>query len=109
MIAAVIAVASALALPMPAPTASAEPGCETVLWGFLGPQRRTLCDQPRRGAQWTRLRVIWTPAHQVPMTCSGRYYVTCWGGYFVGQSEQSRETYPVTDDTVLPDEPGYLR
>ncbi len=93
------------------PAAYADPGarCETVLWGFLGSQRRTICDTPKRASgEWMRERTVWTPAHYVPVTCSGRYYVTCYGGYSVGQSIQSDETYPVNDGNVLADEPGHL-
>jgi hypothetical protein len=84
-------------------------GCQTVLWGFLGSERRTLCDGPiRPDGSWTRERAVWTPAHYVPVTCSGYYYISCSGGYAVSQSIDSDETYPVTPDTVLPDEPGHL-
>ena len=39
--------------------ADADPsiGCETIRWGFLGSQRRTICDGPRRAdGSWTRAR-----------------------------------------------------
>ncbi|MGH3955916.1 MAG: CDGP domain-containing protein [Mycobacterium sp.] len=93
------------------PLAYADPGkgCDTVLWGFLGSQRRTLCDYPARtDGSWTRERIVWTPAHYVRGYCSGTYYITCYQGYPVGQSVQSVESYPVTPDTVLGDEPGHL-
>lgn len=83
--------------------------CQTDLWGFLGTQRRTLCDGPVRGdGSWERLRVIWTPAYTTPINCYGRYYFNCWGGDFVGEHVNSSERYPVTPSTVLPDEPQHL-
>ena len=97
-----------------APMAQAAPdpgiGCETVRWGFLGSQRRTICDGPTRpDGSWSRARVIWTPAHQVPVTCySNRYYGSCSGGYYVDTTIQAQEEYVVFPDNVLPDEPGWL-
>lgn len=83
--------------------------CRTDPWGFLGSQRRTLCDSPQRAdGSWERLRVIWTPAHTTPINCYGRYYISCWGGDFVGEQVNSTEKYPVTVATVLPDEPQHL-
>lgn len=83
-------------------------GCETiaapglVAWG----QKRTICDSPRRpDGSWSRQRQYWTPAHYVPFSC---YRWNCSGGYDVGDSVARYEEYPVTDDTVLPDEPGWL-
>ncbi|MCC9182597.1 CDGP domain-containing protein [Mycolicibacterium mageritense] len=87
--------------------ADAEPGigCQTVLWGFLGSQRRTICDGPiRPDGSWTRERTVWWPERWVPVQCS-RY--SCWGGYWQ-DAGGNRETYPVTPATVLPDEPGHL-
>lgn len=109
MITATLVASAALVL---APQASAyvDMGCQTDRWGFLGSQGRTLCDGPRNAdGSWLRARVVWTPAHQVPSTCYGGYYVsTCYAGYWVDQTVQSQETYVVTDGTVLPDEPGWL-
>lgn len=80
-------------------------GCQTVPWGFLGSQRRTLCDTPvRADGSWLRERTIWWPERWVPVSC-GRY--SCSGGYWQ-DAGGNRETYPVTPDTVLPDEPGHL-
>jgi hypothetical protein len=91
-------------------------GCtaQTVPWGFLGSQQRTLCDWPvQADGSWTRERTLWTPAHQVPFTCNtygGIYYssTNCSGGYFVNQTVTDDQTYVVTPGTVLPDEPGHL-
>lgn len=94
------------------PRAQADPGvgCQTVVWGFLASQRRTLCDGPIfADGSWNRARVVWTPAHQVPINCYGGYWSTsCSGGYFVSERVNSSETYPVTPATVLPDEPGHI-
>jgi hypothetical protein len=42
--------------------------------------------------------------------CYGRSYVSCTssGGYYAPYAETDNEVYPVTADTVLPDEPGHL-
>ena len=90
--------------------AQANANCKTELWGFLGSQRRTLCDGPiSSDGSWSRERTIWVPAHNTMSTCFGtRFYTSCSGGYFVDQHLVSNETYPVRPDTVLPDEPGHL-
>lgn len=114
---AALSVAAALATPALAltPTASADPAsCETISWGFLGSQRRTVCDSPiNADGNWNRHRVFWIPAHHVPLTTScygGRYWTQCqtYGGYDVPTRIVGDETYLVTPDTVLPDEPGHL-
>ncbi|QBP29758.1 hypothetical protein SEA_TYPHA_103 [Mycobacterium phage Typha] len=105
MITAALIAAAAIPL-VPAPTASADPGCRTDLWGFLASQRRLICDGPiQPDGSWKRVRVIYTPAHRVPVSC-GRY--SCWGGYWVDQSIWSQESYPVRPETVLPDEPPHI-
>jgi hypothetical protein len=81
-------------------------GCETVRWGFLGSQRRTVCDTPRRAdGSWTRAREVWVPSGWVPGYCT-RY--SCTAGYYREGGTVAYEEYPVTDGTVLPDEPGWL-
>lgn len=94
------------------PQSSANPGigCETIRWGFLGSQRRTICDGPRRAdGSWERLRIIWTPAGYVPRTTyCGRYSCSSSGGYYREESVQGKETYIVFDHNVLHDEPGWL-
>lgn len=86
--------------------------CETIAWGNLlnWIQKRTICDSSiRADGAWTRQRIIWTPAHQVPFSCSyGRYYSSCSGGYFVDVTVAEDMSYPVTAETVLPNEPGHL-
>lgn len=93
-----------------APTAKADPGigCETIHWGFLGFQRRTICDGARQpDGSWTRARRVWVPAHWQAGYCS--YYGTyCSQGYPVAEGTVAFEQYPVTDATVLGDEPGWL-
>lgn len=92
--------------------ARADANCETIHWPalFNWGQVRTICDNPiAADGSWVRGRMIWTPAHQVPFTCSGGYYYSsCSGGYFVGDTIAEETAYPVTADTVLPNEPGYL-
>ena len=95
--------------------AHADANCKTDPWGFLGSQRRTLCDGPTSSdGSWSRERTIWVPAHYSTPICttsgsrSSSSYTSCSGGYFVNQREVSNETYPVRPDTVLPDEPGHL-
>ncbi len=108
---ALAAVGGAAALAVSAPEARADTGvgCKNDLWGFLASQRRTICDGPMRAdGSWERVRVFWTPAHQVPTTCSGYYVFTCTGGYFVSERVNSTERYSVTAATVLPDEPAHL-
>ena len=89
--------------------------CKTEPWGFLGSQRRTLCDGPiSSDGSWSRERTIWVPAHYSMPICSntgGRSYSSyssCYGGYSVNEHVVSNETYPVRPDTVLSDEPGHL-
>jgi hypothetical protein len=83
--------------------------------GFLGSERRTLCDGPiSSDGSWSRERTIWVPAHYSMPICSntgGRSYSSyssCYGGYSVNEHVVSNETYPVRPDTVLSDEPGHL-
>lgn len=85
-------------------------GCETIRWGFLGAQLRTVCDTPRRpDGSWTRAREVWVPAGWVRGYCSfGTYSSSCSQGYYRERGTVAYEEYPVTDATVLPDEPGWL-
>jgi hypothetical protein len=87
--------------------------CKTDPWGFLGAQRRTLCDGPiTSDGSWSRERTIWLPAHySMPICTSGggcSSYATCYGGHPVPERQISNETYPVRPETVLPGEPGHL-
>ena len=87
--------------------------CQTDRWGFLGSQRRTLCDGPvSADGSWTRQRTIWSPPRFTSTFCpsrgSGYSSTYCSGGYYVDQRLISSDTYPVRPDTVLPDEPGHL-
>jgi hypothetical protein len=94
-------------------SARPEAHCKTEPFGFLGSQRRTLCDGPiSRDGSWSRERTIWVPAHRVPETCTsgGAHdsFSFCYGGNWVDQRLVSNETYPVRPETVLPDEPGHV-
>lgn len=97
------------AAPVTEARADYEPGCEQVLWGFLGSQRRVICDGPVNPVDggWNRVRVIGTPAGWVSGYCS-RYSFYCSPGYYREESIQKRETYYVLPSNVLPDEPGHL-
>jgi hypothetical protein len=107
--------ALALGLGM-APAAQADPygvpglGCETIHWGFLGSQLRSICDGPvQADGSWMRYRVVWVPAHHVPYsTYCGTYSSSSAGGYDVGDNLVARENYVVFPDNVLPGEPGWL-
>lgn len=89
-------------------------GCQTEVWWVLGSTQRTLCDGPIRfDGSWLRYREFWTPAHNVPLSCStygGSSFSTtsCTGGYWQPRTSKGIETYIVTPDTVLADEPGHL-
>ncbi len=84
-------------------------GCETIRWGFLGSQLRTVCDTQRRpDGSWTRAREVWVPAGWVRGYCSFGYFSSCSQGYYRERGTVAYEEYLVTDDTVLPDEPGWL-
>src|ERR1700761_8943498 len=97
--------------------AQSGPNCQTEPFGFLGSQRRTLCDGPiAADGSWSRQRTIWAPAHNSTPICtsyggSSSYssnYTSCSGGYLIPERLISDETYPVRPETVLPDEPGHL-
>jgi hypothetical protein len=84
-------------------------GCERVDWGFLFSGYRTICDGPMRpDGSWERTRREWTPAGYMPVSCYGRYYISCSGGYYYDESTQRLDTYIVFDHNVLPNEPGWL-
>jgi hypothetical protein len=99
----------------PAGATQLPPNCVSQPWGFLGVKGlRQICDDPiRPDGSWMRHRVIGQPAYYArPSThCSfGDYSSDCYydeGGY-VPESDSDDEWYPVTPDTVLPDEPGHL-
>jgi hypothetical protein len=45
-------------------------GCETIHWGFLGSDRRQICDGPKQAdGSWQRTRTIFTPAYVKPLSC----------------------------------------
>lgn len=98
-----------------APPASAlPPGCVSQPWGFLGSQTRQICDDPiRPDGSWLRRRIIGVPAHyrNASSSCSGgTYYSSCtfYPAGWVAEYDTDDETYVVTPDTVLPDEPGHI-
>lgn len=88
--------------------------CVDDLWWTLQATRRVLCDGPMQpDGSWTRAREFYTPAHNVPLTCStygGSYYssTSCSGGYWVPRQSEGIETYPVNPVIKLADEPGHI-
>jgi hypothetical protein len=115
--AATIAIATSLplaSLTLATPANAIPSNCQSQPWGFLGTQIRAICDSPiSPNGSWMRHRVEGYPAYWAkPSThCSfGDYSSDCYydaGGY-VAERDTDDETYPVTPDTVLPDEPGHL-
>jgi len=111
IITALLGAAMALGSLTSTPTAAADDvGCETIHWGFLGSQLRTICDWPRRAdGSWDRVRRVWVPAGYVPLsTYCGTYSCSTSGGYYREESTVAFEKYVVFDANVLPDEPGWL-
>lgn len=94
----------------PSANADVEPGCQNDPWGFLGSQTRTICDGPRAAdGSWVRFRMVWVPAHNVPIrTSCSSYSCTTSGGYFQEEQVFEKVKYPVTDGTVVAGEPGWL-
>jgi hypothetical protein len=90
------------------------PNCQEQPWGFLGSMVRAICDGPiQPDGSWMRHRVIGVPAHyEYPSSsCSGGVYssyCTYYPGGWVDEVDTDNEIYPVTLETVLPDEPGHL-
>lgn len=109
---ATLAAALAVAALAVAPAAHADPpppNCAQQLWwrgeAFRFVQR-TICDGPiQADGSWIRARNFYGAPFYVPVTCS-RY--SCTGGYWRPEYDSGIEKYPVTPDTVLPDEPGHL-
>lgn len=98
-----------------APPASAlPPGCISQPWGFLGSQTRQICDGPLAAdGSWMRHRVIGRPKYYRNATtqCStDRYSSTCtyYPAGWVDQVIAEDDIYPVTPETVLPNEPGWI-
>ncbi|WP_239706828.1 CDGP domain-containing protein [Mycolicibacterium smegmatis] len=94
----------------PSANADVQPGCESVPWGFLGTQTRSICDEPMRpDGSWVRYRMVWIPAHYVPIrTSCGTYSCTTSGGYWQDEQVFEKVKYPVRPETVVPGEPGWL-
>lgn len=94
--------------------ASATPAnCEVLKWGFLGSQRRVICDGPLQAdGSWMRRRIVFTPAHTTPgySYCSGGSYSYCtyYPPQWVDDQIWGDDYYLVTPETVLRDEPGHL-
>lgn len=103
-------VGAAIITPLFAAPAHAGPigeGCVSDFWMWRGLRsaERIVCDSDRRAdGSWQRTRGFFDSEYYVPFQC-GRY--SCWGGYWVGELEVI-DSYPVTDATVLSDEPGWI-
>ena len=97
-----------------AATAHATPGCVNQPWlygGLFGRwTTRTICDSPvRADGSWTRYREFYARESYVPVRCSwSSYGGSCYGGYWLPEFDTGVDEYPVTPDTVLPDEPGHI-
>jgi hypothetical protein len=106
LLAAAVIIGASIGLSARANADSGGYGCETIRWGFLATQWRTICDGPRRpDGSWERERRIWYPAGWVRGYCS---YYSCSGGYYREEGTVGYERYVVFDSNVLPDEPGWL-
>lgn len=82
-------------------------GCVSDFWMWRGLRsaERIICDGPRAAdGSWQRRRGFFDDEYYVPFQC-GRY--SCWGGYWVDELKVI-ESYRVTDETVLHDEPGFI-
>lgn len=97
-----------------APAAHADtPGCVQQPWWYgsaLRQTTRTICDGPiQADGSWTRARNFYSASYWVPYTCTwNRWGGYCSGGYWMPVFNTGVETYAVTPDTILPDEPGHI-
>ena len=94
----------------PSANADVQPGCQNDRWGFLGTQSRSICDGPKQpDDSLVRFRMVWIPAHQVPINTScGTYSCSTSGGYWQDTQVFEKVKYPVTPDAVVPGEPDWL-
>lgn len=114
-VAASTATAAMGTLLLAAPPAKAlPPGCVGQPWGFLGSQTRQICDGPLAAdGSWLRRRIIGRPSYYRNATsqCSSYTYSSSCTYYPAGWVDEvitEDNTYPVTPETVLPDEPGWI-
>lgn len=89
------------------------PNCVQQYWLFGGlfgrGTTRTICDKPiEADGSWMRGRLFYDGERYVPMRCSwGSYGGSCSGGYWLEEFSVF-DSYRVTPDSILPDEPGHL-
>ena len=105
-------VAALLGAGVTAPVASAlPPNCTQQFWMIgLRKGQRTICDGPQAAdGSWLRGRSFNAPAFIADgySVCYGYGFCTFTAPKQVAAIDQL-ETYRVTPDTVLPDEPGYI-
>ncbi|WP_457920692.1 CDGP domain-containing protein [Mycolicibacterium psychrotolerans] len=99
------------AVATPALAAPIQPGCVQQLWMMFGLKAttRTICDsEVRPDGSWFRQRQFYAPAYLAPghSYCSSyecTYYPPEWVPEF-----NKYESYMLTPNTVLPDEPGHI-
>lgn len=91
------------------------PNCQTLKWGLY--QQRTVCDTPMQpDGSWRRKRTVWQQAGSRPAQCRWMDRPYSYAGSRWECTEatswpiriDAQETYIVTAETVLPDEPGHL-
>lgn len=91
-----------------------EPGCVQQFWMVgLRATTRTICDGPvQPDGSWMRARQFYAPAYvtNARTNCYGggyNVYCTTYPPRQIAEFDQ-QEVYPVTPQTVLPDEPGHI-
>ncbi len=84
-----------------------DPGCQKSLFLYgLRMTNRTICDGPiREDGSWMRIRNFYSPQYWRSGWC-GAY--SCYMGSWIPEFDKTDGPYPVTPETVLPDEPGHI-
>lgn len=81
--------------------AGAGVGCETIHWGFLGADRRQICDGPKQAdGTWQRTRTVFTPSYFKPFSCAS---MPDWS---FGHSSPAPAPSPAPDPFPEPDDSG---
>lgn len=108
----ILAITALVGAMLTAPPASALPaGCVDQFWMWRGlrASTRIICDGPRQAdGSWMRRRGFFADAYTTNGYSSCYAYgCTFYPPRYVPELAVVDE-YPVTDDTVLPDEPGWI-